>query len=452
MNSMKKWVAAAAIAIVGATSVQAQEAANLRELLDLVEQGRAAEAQDAREREQRFRNARSEQQALLQQGRDRKAAAERLSAERETAFESNEVTIAEQQALLNQRLGSLRELFGVLQQVAGDTRGQLENSITSAQYPGRGDFLTELAQKMGSSSKLATIEEIERLWFEIQREMTASGEVARFSTEVVGTDGQRGQRTVIRVGVFNLASDGAYLNYIPETGNVSELPSQPQGRFVATTSEIANASTGPVMFGLDPTRGSLLSLLIQAPTLQDRVEQGGIVGYVILGLGAIAVLLAVWRLIALTIVGGKVSSQLKSSQVSGKNPLGRVMMAYEENKEIEPDALEVKLGEAIMKEVPSLNFGVTFLKVIAVVAPLLGLLGTVTGMIKTFQAITLFGTGDPKLMAGGISQALVTTVLGLVVAIPTVLLHTIVAGRAKKITHILQERSAGLIAERMERD
>ncbi|MEM9303116.1 MAG: MotA/TolQ/ExbB proton channel family protein [Pseudomonadota bacterium] len=441
----------AALALgIAAFSAQAQEASNLRDLLQLVEEGRTSEAQESRDRESRFRSARSEQQNLLAQARAEKAAEERRSQELEDTFEVNELAIVEAQEQLNNRLGSLKELFGVLQQVAGDTRGLLDASITSAQYPGRGDFLTELAQKMGNSSKLATIEEIERLWFEIQREMTASGEVARFTTEVVGVNGERTSRDVVRVGVFNLVGDGAYLQYVPETGNVSELPSQPQGRFVSTTSDLVNAASGPVLFGMDPTRGSLLGLLIQAPTVQDRIEQGGLVGNVIIGLGIFGVLLALWRLAVLMIVSGKVSSQLKSSEISSKNPLGRVMMAYEENKAIEPDALEVKMGEAIMKEMPSLNMGITLLKVISVVAPLLGLLGTVTGMIKTFQAITLFGTGDPKLMAGGISQALMTTVLGLVVAIPTVLLHTIVAGRAKKITHVLQERSAGLIAKRME--
>jgi len=92
-----------------------------------------------------------------------------------------------------------------------------------------------------------------------------------------------------------------------------------------------------------------------------------------------------------------------------------------------------------------------FLKIIAVVAPLLGLLGTVTGMIITFQAITLFGTGDPKLMAGGISTALVTTVQGLCVAIPTVLLHTLVASRARRLNQILEEQAAGMVAVQSER-
>jgi biopolymer transport protein ExbB len=121
-----------------------------------------------------------------------------------------------------------------------------------------------------------------------------------------------------------------------------------------------------------------------------------------------------------------------------------------DNPNVDVEGLVLKLGEAIMKETPKLNAMLPFLKIIAVVAPLLGLLGTVTGMIITFQAITLYGAGDPKLMAGGISTALVTTVLGLCVAIPMVFLHTLVASRARRLTQILQEEATGMLSERAE--
>jgi biopolymer transport protein ExbB len=147
----------------------------------------------------------------------------------------------------------------------------------------------------------------------------------------------------------------------------------------------------------------------------------------------------------------KVSAQLKASAISDDNPLGRVLGVYEKNKTVDTDTLELKLAEAVFKETPELNKGLLIIKVISVVAPLMGLLGTVTGMIKTFQAITLYGTGDPKLMAGGISQALVTTVLGLTVAIPTTLLHTIVSGRSRRVTQIIQEQAAGIIANHSEK-
>jgi len=175
------------------------------------------------------------------------------------------------------------------------------------------------------------------------------------------------------------------------------------------------------------------------------------VGYLIIALGIIGLLISLERMVVLGIASRKVTAQLSSSTPSQGNALGRVLSVYDENKAADTETLELKLSEAIFKETPALNRALLFIKIISVVAPLMGLLGTVTGMIQTFQAITLYGTGDPKLMAGGISQALVTTVLGLTVAIPTVLLHTLVSGRAKRIVQILQEQSAGIIAEHAEK-
>jgi biopolymer transport protein ExbB len=118
---------------------------------------------------------------------------------------------------------------------------------------------------------------------------------------------------------------------------------------------------------------------------------------------------------------------------------------------VDVETLELKLDEAILKNTPALERFLTMIKVLAVVAPLLGLLGTVTGMINTFQAITLFGTGDPKLMANGISQALVTTMEGLWVAIPLTFLHALVASRSRSIINTLEEQAAGIVAVHAEK-
>ena len=439
------------ITVLGMGTVQAQDpkAKNLNELLRLVEQGRAGESAENQKRERDFRANQANQQKLLQDAQAKKRAEEARSVRLETEYETNEERVAVQTEAFEKRLGSLKELFGVLQQVSGDTRSFFEDSLTSAQYPDRSQFLTELAEKMGGSAELASIEEIERLWFELQREMTESGKVAKFQADVVTSGGSSEQRDVVRVGAFNLISDGKYLKY--ESGRVTELPRQPgQSRFVNSASDLVTASSGMVPFAIDPTRGQILNAYIDSPTLGEQVKQGGLVGYIILGLGLLGLLIALERLVSLTMASGKVSAQLKKGTADKNNALGRVLLVAENNPGIDREALELKLGEAILKEQPSLNRGVTFIKIISVIAPLLGLLGTVTGMIKTFQAITLFGTGDPQIMAGGISQALVTTVLGLVVAIPMVLLHTVVASRSKRIVHVLQEQSAGIIAERDE--
>lgn len=427
----------------------------LNQLLDLVAQGSATDNRAEEERTQRFEQNQAQQEQLLQDGRNEQAAQERRSDQLETTFEENELLIADVTEQLDARLGSLRELFGVLQQVAGDARAQFENSFTNVEYPDRATFLTDLAAKMGSSSQLASIEEIERLWFELQREATEQGKVKRIPDyRVITTDGQESFEDVIRVGTFNVVADGRYLSHNPETNSLSELQRQPEGgRFTGSTSDLVRAApgSGVVRFGLDPTSGVILSALVETPNITERINQGGIVGYVIIALGILGVLLSLERLISLTIAGRKVKAQLESNTPSDGNALGRVLQVYHNNREADTETLELKLGEAILKETPALQRGILFIKVISVVAPLLGLLGTVTGMINTFQAITLFGTGDPKTMAGGISQALVTTVLGLTVAIPTVLLHTIVSGRSKTITQILLEQTAGIVADQSEK-
>ena len=281
--------------------------------------------------------------------------------------------------------------------------------------------------------------------------MTESGKVAEFTTEVTAVNGDKAEQDVVRVGAFNLVSGGKYLERMSSTGSVAELVRQPSGRYLNTAEDIQQTDSGVVTFGLDPTGGSILGLLVQAPSLGERIDQGGTVGYIILALGAIGLLFALERFVSLMLLGNKVKRQLKKDKPSNDNPLGRVMLIKDKYPQADTETLELKLSEGILREVPKITRNLTFIKIISVVAPLMGLLGTVTGMINTFQAIPLFGTGDPKLMAGGISQALVTTVLGLVVAIPMTLLFATLHTRSKNLIHILQEQASGIIAERSER-
>lgn len=437
-------IAVSVVGLLSVSSVMAQQPArSLQELLDNVRRGTVMETEEHRQREAQFVAAKNRQAQLLRQAKQEQARQEKRSDDLETRFERNETKLAELEALLANRLGTLGELFGVVRQVAGDTRGVAEASIVTVQYPERVEFLSRLAQK----KELPDIEELEGLWFELMREMTETGKVVRFPATVITLNGNQVSQEVVRVGVFNAVSEGKYLQFLPESGKLAELGRQPQSRFLGWAADIADARSGVVDFGLDPSRGTILSLLIEKPDLIERIQQGGTVGYIIIGLGIVGVLLIIWRMVALFTIGGKVTSQMRELGSPGNdNPLGRVLAVHQENKNVDVETLELKLDEAILKEIPNLERGLATVKVISVVAPLLGLLGTVTGMIATFQAITLFGTGDPKIMAGGISQALVTTVLGLTVAIPTVLLHSLVSGRSKSIIHILEEQSAGLIA------
>jgi biopolymer transport protein ExbB len=425
-------------------------AKTLNQLLELVKDGQVTGRDINKQREAKFLQDKANQKNELEKAKRMQKEEEDRSERLETQFENNETKIANLQDILSKRLGSLRELFGVLQQVSGDTRGVFEGSIISAEYPNRGEWLGKFAADMGQSSKLASIEEIERLWYELQREMTESGKVTRFQGRIIKPNGDEIDQEVIRVGTFNIASDGSYLKFDLDKQVLVELPRQPAARFTSTTSDLQEATSGFTSFGMDPTRGQLLSLLIQAPTLKERINQGGNVGYVIITLGIIALLLSLERFVTLNLIGAKVNAQMKQSTPDSGNPLGRLLNVYHENKDVDTETLDLKLHEAILKESPALTARISFIKIISMVAPLLGLLGTVVGMILTFQAITLFGTGDPKTMAGGISQALMTTVLGLCVAIPTVLLHSIVNARSTSVLHILQEQSAGLVAEQAE--
>jgi len=454
-----KFVKAAAIALAGtltfaAGQVPAQEAQNLDQLLEFVKRGQVQEARENRAREQRFAQDKANQAAELAKAEAERTRQEELSAQLEDTFEENELLVSAKQAQLKEKLGTLAELFGHLTSTAGDLATNLELSLTSAQYPGREEFLNQLIAKMSGSDKLPSIEEIERVWYELNREMVESGKVVSFDAELAKPNGDKVQSRVVRVGLFNIVSEeGKYLQYVPTKGTLEELARQPSGPYIGWAKALASSTEGLQKFGVDPTGpsgGSYLAALINSPNLEERWHQGGYIGYAITALGAFAFLLAIWRLIVLTGVGARVSKQLKTDKAMENNPLGRVLKIHEDNPSMDTETLELKLSEGVLKETPRLESGLTLLKIIAAIAPLMGLLGTVTGMIITFQAITIFGAGDPKAMAGGISGALVTTVLGLLVAIPTVLLHTIVNGRAQRILHVLNEQTTGIIAEHTE--
>lgn len=439
-------------AFAGFASAQDDRAASLDQLLQMMRDSQISETREHRQREAEFRRSQSNQANLLRQAEATKASEEARSERLEERFKEQDLLVQQKRAQLDESLGSLKELFGHLTSTAGDMRANLDVSIVSAQIPNRSDFLGDLIEKMNSETSLPSIEEIERLWFELQRETIESGRVVKFTTDVSDPAGNTTQREVVRIGNYNLVSDGKYLTYDPGTNSVSELARQPSGH-LGGAAALQNATEGFTRFGIDPTGpqgGTLLQALIASPDLVERWHQGGVVGYVITAIFGLAVLVSIWRFLALSTVAGKVRSQLKSQSANTNNPLGRVLKVAEDNPGIDGESLELKLEEAVLKERPPIEAYLGFIKIVSMVAPLLGLLGTVTGMIQTFQAITIYGAGDPTAMAGGISSALVTTVLGLIVAIPTVLIYAYLNGKAKSIVHVLEEQSAGLIAEKIE--
>lgn len=422
------------------------KAISMDALLKSVEKGWNAERDENLEREKRFEQQRDRQRKLLEDARATRVAEEARSERLESQFETNELRLAQLEETLRARLGALGELFGVVRQVSGDTRSIVEASLVSAQFAGRAEFLAEL----GKSKSLPSIKSLEKLWFTLLQEMTELGKVTRFDALIVDVDGNQSSREVIRVGGFNAVADGKYLVY--EDEKLQELPRQPAGTYLSTVAPFESATTGMARLAIDPSRGSILKVLIETPDARERVEQGGIVGYAIIVLGVLAGALAVVRWLIVFNAGRKVAAQAQDETVTEDNPLGRILHVYEEDPAVDLQTLELKLDEAIMGETSSLERLMWAVRVVSVVAPLMGLLGTVTGMIQTFQAITLFGTGDPKMMASGISEALVTTMLGLIVAIPLVLMHAVVSNSTKSIVQVLERRAAGLIARRAERE
>ena len=414
----------------------------------MVRQGFKAEREENLAREREFRENLGEQQNLLAQAQATLAAEENRSQQLEILYTEHEGEIAEREAQLAERLGQMGELFGVVRQVATDLSGQTWDSLISSQVGER----KELLERLGRSKELPTTDDLERLWFELQREMTEQGRVTRYTTDVLTTDGEIEEREVIRAGPFSAFADGRYLMWEPREQQLRELSRQPPSQYLGTVDDFDAATSGFAALAVDPSRGSLLNALTDTPSWGERINQGGYVGYAIIILGALALLLGIWRWVVIGLTSQKVSAQKKDLEhPRDDNPLGRVLGVYQANQSVDAETLELKLDEAVLRESSQLERFLWLVKTVSVVAPLMGLLGTVTGMIQTFQAITLFGAGDPKMMAGGISEALVTTMLGLITAIPLVLLHATLANSTKRINDVLEEQSAGFVAMQSEK-
>ncbi|MFT7409597.1 MAG: biopolymer transport protein ExbB [Oleispira sp.] len=420
----------------------------LEGLLQQVKQFQMQETEINKQRESQFKNNKNSQTLLLNQAKKALKSEQNIADDLKASFDKNEKMLSQKEDQLRLRVGNLGEMFGVVRQVADDLNGTLHTSLTRAEKPNRAADLEKLSQ----AKELPNIKELQALWLTLQEEMTLTGQISQFNAQVVQNDGSEVEQQVTRIGAFNAITEYGYLRFDKETGRLISMARQPEQ--AGLISDYLEADSGEFKaIGLDPTRGALLGLVLSNPDLLGRIKQGALVGYIIIGLAIIGLLLAAWRLTSLLTIRKKVENQIKQlDKPNSDNPLGRVLAtaAAFNNSDQELETLELKIDEAILKEVPQLEKAQSMIKLFAAIAPLLGLLGTVTGMIATFQAITNFGTGDPKLMAGGISQALITTVLGLVAAIPLLLSHNVVSSQSKRLVQILDEQAAGLIATAME--
>jgi len=445
----------AGLLFVSTTQLMAQQASTLGDLLNLVEGDRVAESEEYRQRLQEFEQNANRQQEILDITDGRIVDQEQTQAQLSDNFEANEVIIRDKRETLRDRRGDLNELFGTLQGVAGDFLSTFQNSLISAQYPGRVEAVSDFIEKAGSTINQLEIAEIERFWFFMQQEMTESARVVTYNADVTLPTGETANRTVTRIGAFNAISDGDYLSYNGDIGHLQVLPKQPKANIVAAALSLEESTSGLTKVGIDPTGGvggQVMANLVNFPSAQEQVQaNAGVIGNIIIAVGIIGMILGFYRLLVLSLVSIKVRNQLKNDKPVKNNPLGRVLLVAEANPASDTETLELKLGEAILHETPALESLLTIIKMIATIAPLGGLLGTVTGMIVVFQQITVYGAGDPTIMAGGISSALMTTVLGIVVAIPTIFIHTVLKSRSDSIIHILEEQATGMIASKAER-
>jgi len=436
----------------GSATLMAVTPGNLDELLEQTRSARVKEQQANDEREKKFLAERNKQSELVTAARAALAAERQRGASLQSAYDANEKKLTEMQQQVEQKAGNLGEMFGVVRQVANDFSSVVHNSIISAEYPDREDFVAKLAV----AKALPSMSDLERFWFELQREMTESGHIARFKSKIVTPDGKPLDTTVTRVGPFNASVQAQHLQYLPAQKQLAIMPRQPTGDFRSAAKRLEEASEGYVSSVVDPTRGVLLSIYAQRPNVLERIQRGESIGYVIILVGVVGAILAIYQFFYLATVRGKVRNQLKFPDApEADNPLGRVLVTFKGEaqrleKEQDAEVVELRISEAVLKEVPRLERFQSFLRLAVAAGPLLGLIGTVAGMIITFQSITESCSSDPKLMAAGISQAMIATLLGLGIAVPLLFANAWLTSLSKGIVQILDEQSTGLLAERLE--
>lgn len=412
-------------------------------LVESVRQEALKEAAHDEQRIDEFLAARDEQRNLLRDAKRQLEQQNRRADQLRAEYEENELTLTRYEENLRERAGDLQDTFAIVRQTALNADNILNTSLVSAEDVDRSTFL----QDLGKGERPPSLDDIKRLWTTVMTEISESGKVVRFKATVIKPQGDEQEQAVTRAGVFNSLSEGAFLRYLPDSGKLVELSRQPAPRFQRMAKDLEDARDGLVGMALDPSKGAILSLMVQSPDLKERVKQGGVIGYIILILGAIGVLIVIRRGLGLLLSRRAIDAQAKVPEPNTSNALGRLHKVARETKGGDLESVGILMDEQLAEEASLLNRGLPTVAVLAAVSPLLGLLGTVTGMIETFQSITLFGTGDPKLMSGGISQALITTQLGLAVAIPLVLFHSLLTGRVNRLVERLGKFSSEMLTD-----
>jgi len=448
------------LALLAPLGAHAQQPGSADDLLRQVEQRAAEEARLTEQRVGEFNAAAPAQQGTLVNTvqariKELRTVEQGLSAR----FSENELKISTQNKALRDKATALglTEVFGLARQAASDVATTLQQSLTTTQFkPAAGQMpRDEFLRAFAASRTTPTATDLERVWIEIQREMIASGQVVKYQTTVVQPNGNPEQTEVVRIGPFTATANGEFLSYAPALRELQVLPRQLPEEFMLVARNFTQQTSGYHEAVVDPNRGVLTGLYVERPTLEERIELGEEIGYIIIVVGLAGTLAFLFQLVYLILVRIGVTRQLKNlNRPTADNPLGRVLMAFKgDPKSIEEssDVAELRVTEAVMREVPKLNRFQPFLRLVVAAGPLLGLVGTVVGMIITFQSITESGSSDPRLMATGIGQAMIATVLGLGIAIPMLFAGALLNSLSRGITQVLDEQSAGMLAESIER-
>ena len=340
----------------------------------------------------------------------------------EDLFESNELKLAELETELNIKLGVLGELFGVARQMAGELQADSESAYNFSENPKRTDSLNEIGK-----IKVHNLKNLEDLWVLHLNEINSSGEIKEIKANVINSDGDIDEDALVRYGPFNMVKGRSFVKTDIANNAYSVLQKQPD-RSLRRQFRSHYRSDDYAVAPIDPTRGFLLSLYLDKPSAFERIAQGKLIGFIIVLIGLSGLVFAAYRYYTLYIYSKSISSN------ENADVFNKIQSISDNAKDV--DTFERECDEVLLTVNGNLSWGVNWIKFLAAVVPLLGLLGTVIGMIETFQAITVFGTGDPKQMAGGISQALVTTMLGLIFAAPLLAMYTLLS---EKVSEILQE-------------
>ena len=310
--------------VIAATAVLLSPLSNaqtLDELARIVREAASSETKINEQREAEFVRDRNRQRDLLAAARQELAGENARSDRLRDEYDVNERSLAELETTLAERMGNLGELFGVVRQASGDIQAALDDSMVTAQYPGRTKFLADLS----SRRELPTVPELRNLWSAMVTEIAESGKVVKFTAPVERTSGEKQEMEIVRVGVFNAVADGQFLDWDTSKSreNLIELARQPADRFRGMADDLEGAAPGGSNdMAVDFTRGQILRAVVQSKTPWERVEEdGGVVGWVIIGVGLFGLLMCSWKAFSLYTTGGRISRQMKSETADKKSPL-----------------------------------------------------------------------------------------------------------------------------------